>query len=449
MALSITTLRTRVEDPAQRASIRVAIFITAAVILNSLVGMFSGEKMSFLFKEVMGLSASQVATLGIITGIPGYLRPFMGAASDFVPILGYHRRAYFAISWILTGLGFLGLTILHQYHVSMVVCLVLVTAAGGNLLYVIMDAVMVAIGNETGTIGRLQSLQQFLPLGLGIAFVASTSGYVTQHWSYGLCFGSAAGVAFLGVLLTPLINEKRQFAARQKHETEEDHAARMAARAAERARIREALGRAARSPGLWAMVGFVFYLIITPGTGLAQFYYSVDVLHFDKQFIGNLGRYGSAGAIVAMLLFASLSRKLPVRAMIWGAYLMDCSLYLVSMGLHDKTSGMVIAFALSLLGMIYNLCLLTVAARACPPGIEGTIYGLVIAAITLAGALGEKMGSSIYDYFGPSHHYPTAHGWFTLLWFGFAFTVIAVVFIPFLPEWTKSSEPITGGRSIG
>ena len=421
---------------------RVALLIAASVLINTLVGVFSGEKRSFLFKDVLGLSAGGMATLGLVAGIPGYLRPLMGAGSDLFPLLGFHRRTYYALSWLIVALGYVFLALMHPYRYASVLGLLIVIGAGGNLLFVIMDAVMVAVGNQTGTVGRMQTIQQGVPLLLGLTFAGPLSGYVTQHWSYTACFLTAAGVALLGVPLALMIPEARVVAARHARETEAEYAARAAARQEERRQVAEALRRAARSPGLWAVVGFVFYLIVTPGTNTAQFYYSVNVLHFSKQFLGNLAIPGSAGSIAGLLLFALASRRLPVRALVWGAFLMDCSLYLASMGLHDRTTGLVVTFLLSFLGTIYNLCLLTLAARACPPGIEGTVYGLVMSAISLAGALGEKMGASLFDYFGPPSHHTVAQGWFGLLWCGFAFTVLAAVFIPFLPAWAKSGEPL-------
>ncbi|HLV80702.1 MAG TPA: hypothetical protein VKT32_10485, partial [Chthonomonadaceae bacterium] len=80
-------------------------------------------------------------------------------------------------------------------------------------------------------------------------------------------------------------------------------------------------------------------------------------------------------------------------------------------------------------------------------GIEGTVYGLVLAAISLGGTLSEKIGGTLYDYFGPMnhvHHYSITHGWVWAVWIGLIFTLIAVVFIPFLPAWTKSNEPLHG-----
>ncbi len=421
---------------------RVALLIGASVILNTVVGVFSGEKLSFLYKDVLGLSASGMATLRLVAGIPAYLRPLMGAGSDLFPLFGFHRRSYYAFSWLLMALGFLCLAGMHHYHYGSVLGLVIVTGAGGNLLFVIMDAIMVAVGNPTGRVGQFQTIQQGVPLLLGLTFAGPLSGYVTQHWSYTACFLTAALLALGGVPLALIITEERVGVARRGQETAEEHAARTAARAEERARVAASLRLAARSPGLWAVVGFVFYLIVTPGTNTAQFFYSVNVLHFSKQFLGTLAIPGSAGAIFGLLLFAFLSRRLPVRALVWGAFLMDCSLYLASMGLHSRTSGLVVTFLLSFLGTIYTLCLLTLAARACPPGIEGTVYGLVMSAISLAGALGEKLGASLFDYFGPPSHHTIAQGWFGLLWCGFAFTVLAAVFIPFLPAWAKSGEPL-------
>ncbi|BDI29164.1 hypothetical protein CCAX7_12150 [Capsulimonas corticalis] len=420
----------------------VALLIGLSVILSVLMGTFSGEKISFLYKDVLHLSASDVGTLGILTGIPGYLRPFMGAGSDLFPLLGFHRRSYYAVSWLLSSLGYFGLSLLHTHHYASVVTLIILTGLGGNLAFVIMDAVMVAIGNLSGSVGRFQTIQQGLPLVMGLTFTGQLGGYVTQYWSYSTCFTASALIALLAVPLTLLIPEQRVSFSQHAHESEAEHQARLEARRAERAEISAALKDAARSPGLWAIVGFVFCLIITPGGNTAQFYYSTTVLHFSKQFLGSLARPGAAGAALGLLLFGFASKRLPVRSLVWGAYFMDCSLYLSSMLLRDHATAIIVAFLSAFLGMIYNLCLLTLAARACPPKIEGAIYGLVIAAIGLAGTLGEKMGASIYDYFGPATGHTIPHGWFTLLWCGLAITVATAIFIPFLPAWAKSSEPL-------
>ena len=429
-------------DAAKRAAFwRIALLIALAVFINTNAGMFSSLKSSYLLKNVLHLSASDVATFGIIVGIPSYLRVFMGMGSDLFPLFGFHRRSYYALSWLLAAGSNLALAFLHTHYTYVaVLCVSLVGATGGNLLMVIMDAVMVEVGNLTGTVGRLQTIQQGVPMVVGATYLGFVSGYVTQHWSYYLCFLVSGLVVLIGLPLTLLIDEKRIAPRAGALETAEEREARLTERRENHARTVAALKQAASSGHLWAIVGFVFYLIFTPGTNTAQFYYLNDGLHLRPEQIGRLQMPGSIGAILGVLLFAAISRRIQVRAVVWTAYLMDCCIYLINMGMRNYLTTVIAIVVASFIGMIYNLALLTLAARATPKGIEGTVYGLVMAAIYLAGALGEKVGSAFYTSLGWSHS--TTFAWYGLQWFGFAFTVIAVIFIPFLPTWARSREPL-------
>lgn len=413
----------------------VPVFIALTAALMAMAGTFASEKLNFLYKDALHLSAPRVAALLLIAGIPAYIRPFMGASADLYPLFGYRRRSYFALACGVMALGYAGLAALDHYRYAAVLALVIVAGGGAIFAVVIADAVMVAVGNANGTVGRLQSIQRGIPLVLSLMFAARLSGFVTQHWSYRACFAAASILSALAAPLAMLIPERRRRNAAVPTASGKPNVI------TDRAAVASALRNAARTPGLWAVVAFVFYLIGTPGTSTAQFYFMVDVLHFSKQLIGNLGMAGSAGSIMGLLTFAAVSRRLPVRAMVWGAYLCDCAVYLVSLGLHDTASAYAVIFVHSGITSIYMLCLYTLAARACPPGIEGAIYGLVLASISLANNLSEILGASIYDRYGPASHHAIAFGWHALLWFGFAFTAVAVVFIPFLPKWTKSVEP--------
>ena len=69
-----------------------------------------------------------------------------------------------------------------------------------------------------------------------------------------------------------------------------------------------------------------------------------------------------------------------------------------------------------------------------------TVYGLMQAALALSLQLCDKFGSALYDFWGPSHGHSVAHGWFSALWFGFGFTLLAVFFVPFLPAWARGAD---------
>lgn len=424
------------------AFLRLVLLMAGTVAVNTLVGMFSNEKLSFLYKDQLHLTAGGMATLGIWLAFPNYLRPLIGAGSDFFPLLGYHRRSYYALAALVGALGLFGLSLMPHYSYLTTALIVIVVVAGGVALMIMADAVMVNIGNKTGTVGRIQAIQQFTPSLLGLLFAARLGGYVTQHWSYAHCFRAAALVALLALPLTFLIDEKRGSHRQSAHETPEEHAERLEAKRVERAQTAAALRQAARTPGLWAVVAFVFYLIFTPGTNTAQFYYAVDSLHFSKQFLGSLGQYGAVGVMLGIVTFAAASRRLPARNLVWGAWALDCSLYLINFGLHDHLSAKVITFVGAFFGIIYTLSLMTLAARACPPHIEGTIYGLFVSALGLAGTLGEKVGGTLYDAYGPHSGHSTAHAWYALNGWGLALTIPAALLILLLPAWAKSRQPL-------
>jgi MFS family permease len=427
---------------------QVLLLVAISVSISAVIGAITGQKLQRLYKEELYLGVNAVGTLGILAGIPSYIQPFMGAWADIFPLFGFRRRTYYVLGSIIEALGFYGLSVLPHNHYWTVVCLVIVYATGSMMLGVMTNAVMVAVGNPTGTFGWMQSLASFMPLILGLVYTADLRAYTVVHWTYAHCFWVAMALCLLRAPCALLMEERR--VRKPRRPTPEELAHHREDQWARRERTRAALRRAAASPGLWAIAGYAFYLILTPGINNAIYYYQKDVLHLSDGFIGHLSRWGSAGTLIGLLLFAVGSRRLPVRSLVWGAFLMDCFCYPTLMLMNDAVSAKVVTLVYAAIGVLYNLCLYTLAARACPPGIEGMAYGLVLAAMALGGTLSEKLGAFLYDFFGPKnpvHHYSIAHGWYWALGVGLAFTVLAAGFIPFLPAWTRSREPLAGLRA--
>ncbi len=427
-------------EPSHRTLfLRTALLVGLTIFVGTLMSALISEKLLFLYKEELHLSASGVGTLQLLTGIPSYIQPFMGAWSELFPLFGYHRRSYFILASVLDALGFLCLALLHQYHYAVVVGLIILTGTGGVLLWVMTNAVMVAVGNLTGSFGRLQAVYLFVPYTMQLLFTSHLGGYAAEKLSYTTVFLLASLLSLVRGSFFGLLTESRSQQASRAVQTEEQQAE---SKLRERAKTMQALRNAAATPGLWVIVAYIFYLILTPGLNTARTFYEKDALGFTKQFIGDLGVYQAIGILLGIAGFGALSRRLPILALVWGAWLMDTLSYLCMLQIHDAMTARIFIAAAAFIGIIYHLCLVTLAARACPPGIEGTIYALVLATIAFAGALSEKIGSALYDYFGPAHGHSIVHGWVYGQWAGFAFTVVAFVLIPFLPAWTRSREPL-------
>jgi len=424
-------------------ALEVGLLVSVSVIINTMVGTYSGLKGSYLLKDVLHLSASQVSAMGILIGIPAYIRPFLGTGADLFPLFGFHRRSYYVLSWILYAAALIteGLIPTHGYTYTNVLGLTLAAGLGANLLFVIMDSIMVSIGNRTGTIGRLQSAQQGIPLLMALGFTSHLGGFVAENWSYQRCFLLSGLFAAFGALTTFLVHEKPVDRRYERHPNtlNERHIEQVEDRIDTSVHAK-ALGKALISPGLWICVLYVFYLILTPGTNTAQFFYSSNVLHFSPQFMGDLGIPGSAGAVVGIALFLLVSKRLPTSAIVWGAFLGDLTAYPLLFLWRDHHSAEIITFITAMTGSIYNLCLLTFAAKVCPKGIEASIYALFMAAVSLAGNLGDNLGSRIYDYYGPAHHHSITYGWYALIVWGIILTAMAAVMVPLLPRWTRDAK---------
>jgi hypothetical protein len=155
--------------------LRVALLVGLSVLLGAISGAIRGEKTQFLLKEALHLTATGTATLGLLLGLPAYLQPFVGAWTDLFPLFGRRRRSYYLLGLLIAAASTFILAFAHPYHYATVACLLLLSGSGGVLAGVTFSAVMVAVGNRTGTFGRLQTLSLFVPLVLQILWWPSSS----------------------------------------------------------------------------------------------------------------------------------------------------------------------------------------------------------------------------------------------------------------------------------
>ncbi|HLK57080.1 MAG TPA: MFS transporter [Chthonomonadaceae bacterium] len=435
------------KSPADRSDVlRLCLLVTASVLLNTLIGAIVGEKTSFLYKDVLQLTPTQTTELKLLLGLPAYVQPFVGAWTEIIPWLGYHRRTYYFCGVLVAILGYVTLALLHEYHYGAVVGLLLALGSGGVLASVVYNAAFVAVGNRSGTLPRLQSLAMLLPLLLSTFYSSHLGGYVAEHWTYPRAYGTAAILALLLLPLILLMDDTRVphgAAARLSEEAMQAHRER-------RAQSFAILKQALKSRELWIFTAYIAYIALTPSPDTARFYYEVDSLHFSKQFIGDLGMYGAVGALAGLGLITLLARFVSLRMATWYSWIGNCAIYLCYFGIRDPVSAKIAFTFMGLSGSLYGVTNVALLGRACPRGAEATVYGLLGSATALFYLICDYAGTKLYDIFGPknpAHHYTVAYGWNMSVAIGLAFAVVQVGFLPFLPAWTRSSASISARRA--
>ncbi len=343
----------------------------------------SAQPLMLTLKETLGLSATQVGTFGWITLTPWLIKPVYGLLSDAVPLFGRRRKSYFLVtSTIAAGAGFL-LAAQGAPTYWGLAMLVTVMAFGVAFTDVLTDAMMVESGKPLGLTGAFQSVQWAAINGASI-LVGLAGGYFAQRRNVQGGFFVAAIFPLLAMIV----------AARFVHEVPAKPG-REEARDAWRG-IQGAL----RDRTLWVVAGFIFFWNFSPSIGIPLFYFQTDTLKFSQQFIGLLGSLAAGASIIGAALYAPLSRRVPLqRIIVWsiGVGVVGTLAYLLY---RDATSAVIIDVVFGCVGMITQLALLDLAAKACPKHAEGTFFALLMSVYNFGVQGSQVTGGWLYDIIG-------------------------------------------------
>jgi predicted MFS family arabinose efflux permease len=348
-------------------------------------GMWSlpNQAMAIVLKERDALSAGQVADFMLMSTVPWLIKPVYGLVSDFVPLFGRRRKSYFLVASGLAAFAGLTLSVLPYHDYWRMAGLF--TAMGFGLAFtdVLTDAMMVESGRARGLTGAFQSVQWFAIYGASI-LVGVLGGYLAETRNLHGAFLLAACFPLVSFTMATLfVREPRS---------------RLDA-AAFRERWR-AIRRAAGTRDLWLVAGFIFFFNFSPSFGPAFLYYQTDVLKFDQQFIGILGSLSAIGYMLGALIYAPLSRRLPLRRIILWAIGVTATATLSYLLYRDRASAVVIDTGFGVLAMLTQLAFLDLSAKACPPRVEATFFALLMSVYNLAVQLSTNVGARLYDWIG-------------------------------------------------
>ena len=330
-----------------------------------------------------GLSAGQVADFFAITIIPWLIKPVYGLISDFVPLFGYRRKSYLYLTSAAAGLAglVLGLTSDHSYW--RMAYLLTAMAAGLAFTDVLVDALMVENGKPLGLTGAFQSVQWAAIMTASI-LVGELGGYLAEGRRLHATFFVAACFPLVSLLMAIFVVREAPAPAVSK-EFRETWAS-----------IRAALSER----DIWVVGAFIFFFTFSPSFGPALLFYQTDVLRFSQQFIGHLLALTAVGAVVGAVVYAPLSRRMPLRRLInlsIGLSVVGTLAYLVY---RDVWSAIVIDTVFGCVGMITQLAFLDLAAKSCPRHVEATFFALLASVYNVGTQASQNVGGRLYDHLG-------------------------------------------------
>ncbi len=388
---------------------------------------------SFYLKDSLGLSPAQVAALTGIAIIPWTLKPLYGLLSDTLPIAGYRRRPYLLLSGFLGCGAWLGMALWAPTAglATMWVVLGSLAVAVGD---VIVDSLVVERVRESdwaGT-GTLQSLT-WGATALGSLLTAYLGGALLAHYPPQVVFGATAFLPLLIAFSASVIIDHPVLLPQGWDPLQEQ--------------VGE-VWRAVRQPSILLPVLFVFVWQATPSSDVAFFYFVTNDLGFGPEFLGQVRLVTSMASLIGVGIFQVYLRRIPLRPLFGWMTVISAGLGLTSLilvyhwnrgwGIDDHWFSLGDSLVLTVAGQIAFMPVLVLAARLCPPGIEATLFALLMSAFNLAGFLSQELGSLLMHGLGVTETDFSALG--LLLILTNLSTLLPLPFLGWLPE---------GGATLG
>lgn len=168
--------------------------------------------------------------------------------------------------------------------------------------------------------------------------------------------------------------------------------------------------RALRQPSILLPVLFVFFWQATPSADAALFYFVTNDLGFGPEFLGQVRLVTSIASLLGVGIFQVYLRRIPLRPLFGWMTVISAALGLTSLilvyhlnrdwGIDDHWFSLGDSLVLTVAGQIAFMPVLVLAARLCPPGIEATLFALLMSAFNLAGFLSQELGSLLMHGLG-------------------------------------------------
>lgn len=350
---------------------------------------------SFFLKDELGLSPAQVSALFGIVALPWIVKPLFGFLSDGLPILGYRRRPYLILSGLLGAISWISLaTIVHTpTQATLALALGSLSVAVGD---VIVDSLVVerARGESQANAGSLQSLC-WGTSAVGGLITAYFSGLLLEHFTTRTIFAITASFPLIVSLVAWLIAEssirEQPNLVTIKHQVGE---------------IRKAIAQ----KSIWLPTAFVFIWQATPGADAAFFFFTTNELGFQPEFLGRVRLVTSLASLLGVWLFQRYLKAIPFRVIfawstVLSAVLGMSMLILVThtnraLGIDDHWFSIGDSLVLTVMGQIAYMPILVLAARLCPPGVEATLFALLMSISNLGGLLSYQLGALLMHFLG-------------------------------------------------
>ncbi|EAW38862.1 Biopterin transport-related protein [Lyngbya sp. PCC 8106] len=372
------------------------------------------------------------AMLGIVV-LPWVIKPLFGFLSDGLPLFGYRRRPYLILSGFLGAIAWIAMATVVDSPLTATLVITL-SSLSVAISDVIVDSLVVerARKESLSDVGSLQSLC-WGSSALGGLITAYLSGFLLEIVTVKTVFLITASFPLIVCGVAWLITEEK-VGDRSNLETVKQQ-------------IRQ-LRQAVTQKTIWLPMAFLFIWQATPTADSAFFYFTTNELGFQPEFLGRVRLVTSIASLVGVLLFQRFFKTVPFRKIFTWSTILSAVLGLTmlllvthanrALGIDDHWFSLGDSLILTVMGQIAYMPVLVLAARLCPPGVEATLFALLMSVYNLAGLLSHESGALLTHLLGVTEH-QFENLWILVMITNIS-TLLPLLFLNWLPNLSAEAE---------
>jgi len=337
---------------------------------------------SYMLKNQLHATASQVSAFRLITAIPVYLAFIFGLTRDIWNPFGWRDRGLFAIFVPLTTGVLLWMAVSRlSFYGLLVGMLLLMLFSRFNLAA--FQGLVALVAQEHLMSGRLSALWnafQYVPW----AAAAFGSGVITENLSPKQTFLLAAALtALMGVYAF----WKPSSVFRHAYDRPEAQAIDLVGD------IKRLVQHRPVYPAV--LLNLIWYF--SPGLNTPLQFYLTDKLHASDAVYGYYFGIYVASMIPVFFAYGIVCRKLKLDRLLLWATLIGIPQMMPLAFIRSGSSALALAPVLGVMAALATVSYMDLAMRSCPPGLQGTLMMLIAGVVVLALRGSDLLGTWIYE----------------------------------------------------
>jgi hypothetical protein len=367
---------------------------------------------SYMLKNQLHATASQVSIFRVVTGIPIYLGVVFGVIRDLWSPMNLRDRGLLMQFPLLTAAI---LVVMALGHVTYAGLLIGMTAVMVSYRFIIAayQGLIALIGQEALMSGRLSVLWNIFSY-VPLSAAAFAAGFITEHVTPRETFLIVAAPTLL-ISLFGLWKPRAVFL----HTYDSPLA-----------RGSDLLGdinRLFRHRAIYPALLITFLWTFTPGVQTALQYHLTDQLHAaDSIYADYYGIY-ILSFVPTFLLYGFLCTRTSHRTLLWWSTLIAVPAIIPLAFIHSGGQALLLAMPMGLMGGLASAAYYDLAMRSCPAGLQGTFMMLMLGIYVLSLRGSDLLGSWIYAS-------SSAHGFLYSVMATTATTSLILSVIPLIPK---------------